>query len=253
MPNKANTLILDTETTPNLAWVWGMWEQNVIAFEREWHFLCYSYKWLGKKTYVDALPDYSLYKKDKENDKQLMMTLRGLLDNADVVVAHNGDAFDIRKINARFAYHKIPPPSPYKTVDTKKVARKHFAFNSNKLNSLGEHLGLGKKVETGGFSLWKGCMSGDEKSWRLMKRYNKQDVDLLEEIYLFMRPWMNNHPNLSVIYGEAVCPKCSSDKIQFRGLQVTSAQVYRRFQCQGCGGWGRVRKAEKREPTLTHV
>lgn len=241
--NKKETKILlfDIETSPNLGWVWGKYEQNVIEYDKEWYVLCYAYKWLNKKsTKVVGLPDFKSYQKDKENDKELVFELWKLFDEADIIIAHNGDRFDIRKMNARFIAHGLNPPSPYKTIDTKKVAKRYFAFNSNKLNDISQHLGIGKKVDTGGFELWKGCMNGDAKSWRDMMKYNKQDVVLLEEVYLEMRKWIHNHHNINAHPEHAHrCPKCGSKRIQKRGWGVTTVSKYQRYHCQDCGGWSK--------------
>ena len=83
-----------------------------------------------------------------------------------------GDEFDIKKANARFIYHGLKPTKFYLSIDTKKVAKKYFKFDSNSLSSLGEYLGLGEKVDTGGYSLWKGCLLGDPASWKKMKMRN---------------------------------------------------------------------------------
>jgi DNA polymerase elongation subunit (family B) len=239
---KPRILLFDIETAPNLGWIWGKYEQNVIEYVSEWYTLCFVAKWLGeKKLITHALPDYTArYKKDREDDYAVVKAMWELLDEADVVVAHNGDRFDIRKMNARFAFYKMPPPSPYKTVDTKKVAKRYFMFNSNKLNDLGEHLGLGQKVDTGGFELWKGCMEGKKSAWRLMIKYNKQDVKLLEKVYLHLRQWMTNHPNINLVdEKENACPICGSEKMQKRGFGTTRVCKYQRYQCQDCGGWSR--------------
>jgi DNA polymerase elongation subunit (family B) len=234
-------LVFDIETAPNLAYVWGKYEQNVIDYEREWYMLSFAYKWLGEKTTrVCSLPDYKNFKKDKTDDKALVTELHKLFDQADVIVAHNGDQFDIRKSNARFVVHGLTPPSSYKTVDTKKVAKRYFNFNSNKLDDLGNLLGLGRKLKTGGFDLWLGCMGGDMKAWKLMCTYNKQDVVLLEEVYLKLRGWMTNHPNMNVTEGTLHnCPVCHSHRLQARGYSVTRASQFKRYQCQDCGGWSR--------------
>lgn len=238
--NSTRILLMDLETAPNRAWIWGKYEQNALGFDKEWYVLCYAYKWLGDKTTrAVSLPDFKkLYKKDPEYDARLMQELWDLLDEADIVIAHNGDQFDIKKANARFIAHGLQPPSPYKTIDTLKVARKHFKFNSNKLNDLGKHLGVGEKVETGGFKLWEGCMEGDLTSWKKMVKYNKQDVELLEKVYLKLRPWMTNHPNMNIV-DETVgaCPICSSTKIQKRGFSPTRVGKKQRYQCTACGGW----------------
>lgn len=234
-------LLFDIETAPSLGWVWEKWETNVIDFEEDWYMLCFAAKWLGGKMSTYALPDYRGYKKNSENDKLLVKELWRLFDEADVLIAHNGDNFDVRKANARFAYYKLPPPSPYKTIDTWKVAKRHFNFISNKLNDLGTYLGYGEKISTS-FGLWQGCMNGDKKSWAQMIKYNKRDVELLEKIYLHFRPWITNHTNLGSREESAVCPKCGSPKLQSRGYAINISTRYQRFQCQNCGGWSRGTK-----------
>lgn len=246
-------LLFDLETAPSLGWVWAKWETNVIDFEQDWYLLCFAAKWLGGKMETYALPDYRGYKKNPENDRQLVEALWKLFDEADILIAHNGDRFDIRKANARFAYYKLPPPSPYKTVDTLKVARRYFDFTSNKLDDLGHYLGYGRKLPHTGFHLWKGCMTGDKKSWDLMKRYNRRDVDLLEQIYLHFRPWVKTHANLGMYSGDIVCPKCGSKNLQRRGYSINLTTKYQRFQCQNCGGWSRDNNNLQKQKPIINV
>jgi len=231
-------LLYDIETAPTLGYVWQLWEANVLRVVQQWHMLCFSYKWLGeKKTRVISLPQFSSYKKNPTDDRYLVEALHGLFEQADVIVAHNGDNFDIKKSNAKFIEHGFAPPEPYKTVDTLKVARKYFKFDSNKLDSLGAYLGVGRKIKTGGFDLWDKCMAGDEKAWRRMERYNKQDVDLLEKVYLKLRPFIQNHPNHNVYKETSGCPNCGSSKIQKRGFAYTRTNKYQRWQCLDCFSW----------------
>jgi hypothetical protein len=142
------------------------------------------------------------------------------------------------------------PPSPSKVVDTLREARKYFYFTSNRLGNLGEILGVGTKEPTGGFKLWKQCMEGDKKAWKAMIDYCKQDVRLLEQVYLKLRPFINNHPNIGSITGNGVCPKCGSKEITYRGYAITTAGKYRRFQCKDCGGWGKDTKNMIKNKTL---
>ena len=237
-------LLLDIETSPNIGYTWGKWEVDVIEFIQNWHLLSFSYKWLGGKTEVRALPDYPCYKAGSD-DKNLIKDLWKLLDEAEIVVAQNGDKFDIRKINTRFLHFKMSPPSPYRTVDTLKIARKHFAFNSNKLNDISQDLGEGEKFKHEGFGLWKGCMAGDKRSWDLMKKYNKQDVELLEKAYRRFLPFAANHPNMAVYSGEMSCSKCGSSRLQARGEIVNRTSQYQRWQCMSCGGWSKSIKGNR--------
>lgn len=232
-----NILLYDIETSPNVAYTWGKYDQNVPEFIQESYMLCYSYRWLGdKSTKVAALPDFDLYKKQPTNDKALVQSLWELFNKADVIIAHNGDAFDIKYSNGRFLTHGLPPPTTYRTIDTLKIARNRFKLNSNKLDDLGQALNLGRKLETGGFGLWVGCMNGDEKSWKLMKKYNKQDVDLLLDVYLTLRPWAKNHPNLNIMFDtDRQCPVCHSHKVQKAGFEFLNGNRRQRWKCQSCG------------------
>ncbi len=244
----AKILLLDIETAPSLGWVWGKWQQNVIDFKKDWYLLSFGYKWYGvdKKVTVVGLDDTPGYKPGSEDDKWLAQQLWTLLDQADIIIAHNGDGFDLPKILTRFLIHGLKPPTPYKTVDTLKIARKKFAFDSNKLDDLCHYLGIGRKLPHTGFHLWKGCMSGVRKAWKQMKAYNGHDVELLEEVYDIMRPWDSYHPQVNL--GETVetnCPKCGSSKIQRRGFSYTLLRRKQRYQCLKCAGWfeGSAKKA----------
>ena len=237
-------LIFDIETAPSLGWVWGKYDQDVISFDKNWYILSFAAKWMGSSKIISySLADFPDYTKNREDDKKLVKKLWDLMDEADVIIAHNGDKFDIKKTNARFLVHGFNPPSPYKTVDTLKVARKMFAFDSNRLDDLGKVLGLGEKVSTGGFKLWQGCMAGDETSWKKMKKYNRQDVLLLEKVYLRLRPWMKFHPRVS--YGsKQSCHCCGSCDTQRRGYSYSRCSKFIRIFCKKCGSWTQGR-AEK--------
>lgn len=189
------------------------------------------------KIHTRALPDYSVYKKDKENDAALIVDLHRLFDEADILIAHNGDRFDTRKVAARFIKHGLKPPSPCRTIDTLRAARKYFLFDSNKLNDLGQYLGVGKKIPHTGFDLWKRVMTGDPAAWDVMRQYNKQDVRLLEAVYHRMRPYIANHPPLSAFTGDIRCPACQSSRLNSRGFAVSRKRKYRRLQCADCGHW----------------
>ncbi len=235
-------LYLDIETTPSLGYVWGMWEQDVIEMVQDWFILSYSYKWENSKIETLTLKDFPGYSKAKIDDKRLMGSLWKLIDEADIIVAHNGDNFDLKKINARFLVHGFKPPAPYKTIDTLKIARKHFKFDSNRLDDLARYLGLGRKLATKGKNTWLGCMAGDKAAWALMARYNAQDIVLLEGIYDALSPWAATLPNAAAFVGkDNVCPKpgCGKKTLQKRGVGQAGGGEHQRFQCTSCGRWSR--------------
>ena len=104
-------LLIDIEVLPAVGLYWDRpWETSIIETTKQWQILSFSAKWLGEDrcyTYVNH-----------RTDKVLVNKLWKLLDECDVVIGHNLDKFDIRKINARLLYHGLGPPSPYKTIDT---------------------------------------------------------------------------------------------------------------------------------------
>lgn len=231
-------LFFDIETAPNKAYVWGKWQQNVIEFDSEWYMLSWSAKWVGGKHETKCLADYPGYVPSTEDDGLLVKDLWDLFNQADVLIAHNGNKFDIKRAKTRFIEHGLLPPEPSKTIDTLTVARKHFSFNSNKLDDLGRRLGVGRKMKTGGFELWRACMEGDLKAWALMKKYNKQDVLLLERVYEKMKPWIDNHAHMGVLSNiENGCRNCGGTHFNRHGYNITPTGKQPRYQCQKCGAW----------------
>lgn len=231
-------LLFDIETAPLRGALWSLWKQTIGMSQvfSDWYMLTWSAKWLGERRIMgEGLHMY----RDPYDDRPIIESLHKLIDEADIVVAHNGDRFDIKKMNTRFIQHGLSPPSPYRTVDTLKVAKRHFAFTSNRLDALGMTLGLGRKLETGGMDLWMRCLEGDKCALRDMLKYNKQDVQLLEDVYLALLPWDKLHPNMGAMLEgeETVCSKCGSEDLQRRGYSYTQIGKYQRYQCNVCGGW----------------
>lgn len=240
-------LLYDLETSPLKSTTWELYDTNVIWVEEEWTILMFAYKWLGeKKTHVISQHTEKGWKPGKLDDRRVVEHLHNLFNEADILVAHNGDSFDQKKSQARFIYHNLQPVSPYQQVDTKKLAKKTFKFTSNKLDDLGEFLGLGRKLKTDK-ELWRGCLAGDKKSWDYMAKYNKQDVDLLEKVYLKLRPWSPQHPNLANLSDRPeACPRCGIEGKQWsQGWRYTKTAKYRRFQCLECGSYYSTRHQEK--------
>jgi hypothetical protein len=243
-------LLFDLETAPNIGAYFELYrEGNIVWNEEHWYILSVAYKWLGEKeTYVIGLPDFKGYRKDKSNDGKLVQELWKLFNTAEVIIAHNGDQFDIKKTNARFLYHHLEPPAPYKTIDTKKLAKRDFKFDSNKLDDLADYLGIGRKLRTEK-GLWKDCMEGDLKAWEFMKEYNKQDVILLEKVYYKLRAWSKTGPNLNLILGGIEnCPRCHSLHIQKAGMDYTAVGTYQSYRCLNCGSRPRGERIKRETP-----
>lgn len=248
--HKPKVLIYDIENAPMLAYVWNCYQANTLKIVKHSYMLSFAYKWLGeKKTHVLSLPDYDLYDDDPTDDWGLCDDLHALFNEADVVVGHNGVGFDDKVSRGRMLQNGFGPTSPHRTIDTLKIARKQFKFSNNKLDTIGELLNVGRKVPHAGMSLWFDCMDGCPKAWKKMCEYNKQDVDLLEEVYLKLRPWAYGHPDLRGDMTSLACHKCGSFDLMKRGFSRTTRTIRQRYQCKGCGAWLQDRKAQRGNTT----
>lgn len=227
-----------------LANVWKIWDENIGLNQilQDWHLLSWAAKWLGDKRVLYADQRNT---KDITDDRKILKELWDLIDQADIVVTHNGRRFDQKKIQARFIQHGMQPPSSVKHIDTFVLAKKHFGFTSNKLEFLTDKLCKAKKLahkKFPGFELWKECVAGNPAAWREMELYNKHDVLALEELYLKIAPW--DKSNFWVYQDEAKC-KCGSEQIIKNGWFYTESRKYQRYKCKDCGYETRARESVK--------
>jgi DNA polymerase elongation subunit (family B) len=252
-------LLLDIETAPLTVHTWNNQPEYIQynAVIKEWYILCWGAKWLGAKEIISsALIDFKDYEKNKSNDKNIMTKLRELLIKADIVIGHNLTEFDRKKINTRMLKNGLGAMPKYRIIDTLTVARNNFSFTSNKLSDLCKFLGLGEKIDTGGFDLWLECMEGDPKAWAKMVKYCRYDISLQDRVYNKLRPWISSHPHINERFiDRPACPKCGSDDVVLRGVKKLNSGEYRQFQCRGCGGWSREKEnlVERDVLRLQHI
>jgi hypothetical protein len=215
-----------------LAYVWGPksdWiPHNQILHES--FLFCWAAKWAGEKQVKsDKLTPEETANKD---DSRIAESLAELVRQADVVVAHNGDRFDVPRLSTRLLLQGLEPLGPVETIDTLKLARKSLSLTHNKLDNLALRLGLGAKLKTD-FELWERVYNGDEVAMQLMLRYCKHDVVLLEQVFDKLRPHVNGLRRL--VDGEgSFCPNCGGHSFQRRGYRRTNAGTFVRFQCNDC-------------------
>lgn len=233
-------LLLDIETAPIIAYVWGLWDNNVALnqIHTDWHLLSWSAKWL------DDPPSKVMYQDQRkapkiEDDKRILKGMWKLIDEADIIITQNGKSFDIKKLNARFVFHKMQPPSSFKHIDVYLIAKKHFGFTSNKLEYMTNKLCVKyKKLKHSkfpGFEMWEQCLNGNLSAWKEMERYNKYDVLALEELYTKLIPW-----DSSINFGiyseepELLC-SCGSRDFFVNGYTLLNRGKYKRYKCKKCG------------------
>jgi hypothetical protein len=142
--------------------------------------------------------------------------------------------------NARAIFYGLTPLPPVTQVDTYKIAKSRFKFNSNRLDYLGQYLGVGRKIKTDG-ALWDGCMMGNIKALRDMERYNKQDVLLLERVFIKLYPYTRMRINLGAIKPghnpHERCGHCGGANMDYKGTQLLRTRFHEFYQCEDCGAW----------------
>ena len=175
------------------------------------------------------------------DDKRIVMGMWDALDKAEVIVAHNGNRFDCKRVNARFQIHGMRPPSPYKKIDTLLSSYKATSHTYHKLDYLTKATGQQGKIKTD-LQLWIDCDNGVPEALAQMFTYNKRDVTELEEYYLNNLCWIPSHPTAGMYYNgdNKICPACGHEKLKYVGEKVNVVTSYPVFQCEKCGSMGYV-------------
>lgn len=237
-------LYYDIETAPMISYLWNPKVDYVSPQMNisKYYLLCWAAKWEdGKGVYSDYLTSEETHAAD---DDRIVLSMADLLRKADIAIAHNGDRFDLKKVNWRVALHKQEPLGPIQTVDTLKLSRASFGTEYHNLDELAKELtGDGKiKVE---WELWERAKNGDPVAMRKLVKYCRRDVVKLEETFQEMKPYVNKLPRM-VDGSGIICPYCGSGHYQKRGTRYhrTNAYNYQRFQCQRCSRYFRLKKAE---------
>lgn len=238
--NYPKILVFDVETAPLTAYTWGLRDQNIglNQIKTDWHLLAFAAKWYGMPASKTVYMDNSK-KTDVTDDYSLILGLWKLLDEADVVIAQNGDRFDIKKFNARAVIHGLPPVSHFRSTDTLKESKKVFGFTSHSLEYMSEHLNKKykklKHKKYPGFELWKAVLAGDKRAWKEMKTYCIHDVLATEELYKTIQGWIKTQ-NLSTFLDDAkIRCHCTSTNLIKKGFVYIGDGKYQGYKCLDCG------------------
>lgn len=244
---KPRIISFDLEVSPALGYFYPpTWETRVLETVSRQKLMSFAYQVVGeKKITAKNLSARKDYKKGDQDDKWLVTELHKVLSSADILLGQNSDQFDVKMANYFFILNDLEPIPPVKYIDTKKIAKRYFRFMNNTLDNLGKELGFGGKTEITYADLWiPAFLEGDAKSWRLMDKYCKNDVDKTTKIYLKMRPFMHQHPSLSRLSGEwDSCPRCGGFQHRVKAYRTTNTSRYKQYQCLECKGFFSDRKA----------
>lgn len=235
----ARILLIDIETSPNVAHVWSLWNNNVGLNQllASTEMMSFAAKWLGSK----KVEFYSTFHDGKA---AMVQAAWDLLNEADIVMGWNSRSFDVKHLNREFLEAGMTPPAPFKQLDLMLAVKKQFRLPSAKLQYVSKLLGLEGKVQHSGHDLWVRCLADDAKAWQEMKTYNRRDVTLLEDIYHVLRPWIEAHPTMALYANDAAldehsCPTCTSTELRREGYAFTRLGRFQRYVCTACGKWSR--------------
>ncbi len=233
-------LFFDIEVSPNIGFFWSSGNQVSVGYENIIHeraIICVCYKWES-----ESKVHYLTWDK-KQNDSMLLKKFIKVANEADELVGHNGDKFDIKWIRTRCLYHNIEMFPQYTTIDTLKFARSHFRFNSNRLDYIGKFIGKGEKIKTD-YSLWKKIvLDKDPKALNYMVKYCQQDVRLLESVFNAMKNYLphRTHYGMKHSYPKSSCTECGSENTTLNRKTITATGSIRRaYRCGDCGKYHSV-------------
>lgn len=229
-------LFFDIETSYCEGWFWNPAFNTTITYDqvfKESKIICICYKFQGSNK-VHHLTW------DKGDDLKMMEKFFKVIEDADEIVAHNGDRFDLKWIRTRFLMAGFVGMPEIKSIDTLKISRSKFKFPSNRLDAIGKYLGVGRKVDTGGIDLWHGVIQfNSKKSMAKMVEYCKGDVELLERVFLKLEGFSKPKTHIGRLSGEdsCSCPYCGNEQTRFKDRVISAAGVVKiRMSCAtGCG------------------
>lgn len=226
---KPKILVIDIETAPASGYIWKLFDVNVSLSQLidTSKVICFAAKWIGEKKVI-------FHSNQEDTHKKMIKKAWDLFNEADAVIGYNSKNFDCKILNKEFILSGFPPPAPYKHIDLLHTMKNKFKFMSNKLDHVSQELGIGKKTSHQGFELWQACMNNDSKAWKLMKKYNINDVKLTEELYDKVKGWLKTTFNFNEHSESMVCPNCGSHNVTKNGTYKSPTRAYQKYVCNDC-------------------
>ena len=236
MERPIKRLFFDIETSPMIVYSWRVGYNISLPYDNvieDWKVICISYKWEHEDKVKNLTWD------SDHCDKQMLIDFIKIANEADEIIAHNGDRFDIKKVRTRCIYHRIPMFPKYRTLDTLKKAKGSFTFPNNKLDTIAKYLGVGAKLKHDGFDMWVKCVEGDKQALKDMVKYCDMDIIVLEDVYLTMQNYIKPNTHAGVHNGNLKhsCPNCGNDEdLTLLKNDVTQkGTISRVIECESCG------------------
>jgi len=200
------------------------------TIEHEKEIICISYKWQYENE-VHTL-DF------RNGERKMLKAFIRVLGEADEVVGHNIDKFDIRMLRTRCIYYGVLMFPNYRTLDTLTKSKHYFSFASNKLDYIAKYLQVGRKLDHDGFDMWiRAIENRDDKALEQMIEYCENDVIILEDSFCVLSPFIDHNNNFAVLTGgdKWDCPNCASHNVEmFRTYATPMGVIRREMKCNDC-------------------
>lgn len=244
-PKKPNILLLDIETAPDVSCNFNRRDVNIsndsVVRQGGW-LISIAWKWLGdSETFGLSVNSQSAKESD---DYHLITNISNLINKADIIVGHNIKKFDLPVIKSRILSSNNPSLKRIKVYDTLSALRE-MKFKSNKLDDISKNLFGTSKLKHEGINLWIDCINGDTDALSKMLEYNKQDIALLEKLYLALRGHSSQGINLQLFSDASTdyCPHCLESIPKPTGEYIYVGQSkYEELYCDVCSGTSRSKK-----------
>ena len=173
------------------------------------------------------------------------------VDEADILIGHNMAAFDSKHLMSGWAEMGLPAPSPFKVIDTLKIARGSLNMESNTLDSLAKRLGVESKSDKYDVQVAQAAVAGDKDAQARIEGYNRGDIVASEALFDRLRPYARNIPHLGMwTDDELACPSCGSTMTATGKTVHANVQRYEHLHCPNCGSHARG-TATLKNPTRT--
>jgi uncharacterized protein YprB with RNaseH-like and TPR domain len=176
-----STLILDLETTDLEA------DRGVI--------LCASYESSTEPGKVRTIRQDETNPRWSEgirgDDKELVKQVCKLVRDHDIIVAHNGNRFDIPMLRTRALRWRLSPLREVKLVDPCSIAYRKFKLRSNSLGRIADYVGIADRKTPLDMSVWADVMlNGSKSGMNKIVEHCEADIRVLRGILDFVKPFV---------------------------------------------------------------
>lgn len=125
------------------------------------------------------------------DDKAITKALRERLATYDIIVAHNGNRFDIPFVRTRCAKWKLERLPDIKLIDPCDIAWRKFRLRSNSLGNISDFIGSVNRKHRLDLSVWRDAVyNGTAAAMDQIVEHCVSDVDELEDVLNMVKPYI---------------------------------------------------------------